>query len=1220
MYTTPNGEMVEVNPIALSKKYNELVSRKKQGATIGGSSFAMGTTGTEVTDEEALKSAKKLKEDFPNVDVDNIASELKDIPDEVLANVGKELMQDREQNNPLYQRKLANIKWRNQFEDKIIEDVDKGNITPDDYNRLKESIDRLPEFTGSGDFTNQRTAIQSLAKDIDAYGGADRDKIKENFAIEVSKVYGNAYNNNFKKTIEGSPESKYMNEDAQLGLQYLEDVAPEKARQYDRLKIDPKTLEGDALKGYNHLMQTVEETGIGLQQNSVTEELNQLKADATKYGGLSPEQIQKATDLEKKQEELTQKRNELDKKYPDRVEDKVDDALQEIMGQKIGGLNYFGGTGFNAFKNTAKGAWEAVSTPFMSDASNTLRELSIMGENLEDNRIYHKTDKNKSLLTDTMVIEPDLQKQIDLVKNNGVLSNDEKEMKIYRLLKDNTDKFGRVPIKGGKFNVNPSSIMYGLSDLGTTLLPFIALEAVTGGGATAGAARKFMSTFTAAAATSFHDEYASALLSGKSQSEAYKEAMGMTAISSLAMAGAATPSKIKAMVNPKTSAGKLILSMSDDAIQKVLDKGVPKSLKGIGQAIKERASAVPKQFAGGLKTGAEFEVAMNLANEAKAAIYDTEIDREQNFKQSLIGIGNFGIMGAGLGQMGYKSPTELQKSALLQFGAKPKEYISVLDGLKKDGKVTPAEYDHRKSLIESAEAASKSLPQQLNEKQKADYLYQTVIKNEANKGKSDLPPKQAAEAEKTALVADHTRGLIIDSPTEKQLNDRKTQLEKKLEPKKDADGKAIEIPEKEKLNYEAELEAVNNELETRKSFEKVEMKRKDLVPPPTDTKPTDVKTTTEVSGKDVAEIEKQRQDEIQSGNTNARLIHDTESAQPLTGADENMANKMIEKTISKAKNTDDVHSFMTQLGWNLRGKNIDDFNQFVQDRIDGKTDKTFEEWRNENSDRINKINEKYDKQLADLEKQQSGKDVVVEEGVVDLPALKDVGSTSKAIQDKVTENANKYPNVRVMKINKTKLVSALKSNNNESIEAGKDENGNIYITDGHHRAVRNMMNNVPIDKWDINFNPEIDKSEIGSWEWESMPEWAASNSKQFENISKSYHKAKADGTNPELVKAVEQSLKDQPSPTQEEASVSEVNIKNQKTDEVAEIQKKKAELTEQRDEKIREVGKPEVSMPFLSAKELADSNDPIGNKSKQNDIKERYKKMRELLDCLWAKK
>ena len=130
----------------------------------------------------------------------------------------------------------------------------------------------------------------------------------------------------------------------------------------------------------------------------------------------------------------------------------------------------------------------------------------------------------------------------------------QKRSQLFSLFYKNPDKFGRVPMKGGKWNLNASSILYGINDLVTNLTPFIALEAATGGGATAGAARKFISTFTAAAATSFHDEYANALLSGKSQSEAYKQAMGMTAISSLAMAGANTPSKIKAMVNPQTSA------------------------------------------------------------------------------------------------------------------------------------------------------------------------------------------------------------------------------------------------------------------------------------------------------------------------------------------------------------------------------------------------------------------------------------------------------------------------------------------------------------------------------------------------------------------------------------------------------------------------------------------------------------------------------------------
>ena len=335
-----------------------------------------------------------------------------------------------------------------------------------------------------------------------------------------------------------------------------------------------------------------------------------LKKIATEQGGLSETQIERAKKLEDAQAELTQKREELDRKYPERIENKVDDALQEIMGQKIGFGSYTAGKAWIGIRNTGQGIWEAVSAPFMSDQSNVLRELAIMGEGLEEEKVYHKTDKNKNVVYDEMVFQPDLQKQIDEIKNNVLLTNDQKEQKLYTLLRENTDKFGRVPIKGGKFNVSGSSIMYGLSDLGTSLLPFVGIEAATGGIGGAGAGAKFLRTFTAAAATTFHDEYANAIAEGKPQSEAYKSAMTSTAINSLAMAGAGTPTQIRAMANGKTSAGKLIQSMSDDAIQKVLDKGTPKGLKAIGQAFKERAKELPKQFSEGLKTGAKFEAYM----------------------------------------------------------------------------------------------------------------------------------------------------------------------------------------------------------------------------------------------------------------------------------------------------------------------------------------------------------------------------------------------------------------------------------------------------------------------------------------------------------------------------------------------------------------------------------------------------------------------------------
>ena len=59
-----------------------------------------------------------------------------------------------------------------------------------------------------------------------------------------------------------------------------------------------------------------------------------------------------------------------------------------------------------------------------------------------------------------------------------------------------------------------------------------------------------------------------------------------------------------------------------------------------------------------------------------------------------------------------------------------------------------------------------------------------------------------------------------------------------------------------------------------------------------------------------------------------------------------------------------------------------------------------------------------------------------------------------------------------------------------------------------------------------------------------------------------------------------------------------------------------ADLTEKRDRDIAVASKPDVKLEFVSAKELVDSKDPIGNRNIHNDIKERFKKLKEILDCI----
>lgn len=267
--------------------------------------------------------------------------------------------------------------------------------------------------------------------------------------------------------------------------------------------------------------------------------------------------------------------------------------------------------------------------------------------------------------------------------------------------------------------------------------------------------------------------------------------------------------------------------MSDKEIQNVLSKGTPKGLKAFGQSLQQRAKQIPSNIGEGLKTGAKFEAYMTGANVLN--------DREINFKQALINTANFGILGAGLGQIGFKNPTELQKSHGLEFGKNPDEYIEVAKEMKKNGQLNESELNHRIDLIQKYGEAYKTLPKAndngkpLTQSQQSEYIYNSVIKNEGNKAKSILPPRQAEKAEHTALVADFKNGILLEEPTDKQLETRQSRLEKIIEPKKDDKGIAIELPEKQKKEAEAELQAVKDVIEDNKSAQVADERAKEFL-------------------------------------------------------------------------------------------------------------------------------------------------------------------------------------------------------------------------------------------------------------------------------------------------------------------------------------------------------------------------------------------------------
>jgi hypothetical protein len=69
---------------------------------------------------------------------------------------------------------------------------------------------------------------------------------------------------------------------------------------------------------------------------------------------------------------------------------------------------------------------------------------------------------------------------------------------------------------------------------------------------------------------------------------------------------------------------------------------------------------------------------------------------------------------------------------------------------------------------------------------------------------------------------------------------------------------------------------------------------------------------------------------------------------------------------------------------------------------------------------------------------------------------------------------------------------------------------------------------------------------------------------------------------------------------------------------VVEERKAPNKAEQEMEKKLKQIPKPDVSVPVLSNKDLVDSKDPIGNRAKLAEIQGRQKELQRLINCLWA--
>jgi len=142
-----------------------------------------------------------------------------------------------------------------------------------------------------------------------------------------------------------------------------------------------------------------------------------------------------------------------------------------------------------------------------------------------------------------------------------------------------------------------------------------------------------------------------------------------------------------------------------------------------------------------------------------------------------------------------------------------------LDEAVKNKELTLEQVAERKKVINTSADIIQNMPtknvkgENLTDKEKLDYFYNLLIQDNAKKQKSVLSKAQQAKLEYNAMVADNLVDFIIDPKTPEELIARKKELENFLTPQKDKDGNEIVLNDKERLDAEAQLDAINTHLD-----------------------------------------------------------------------------------------------------------------------------------------------------------------------------------------------------------------------------------------------------------------------------------------------------------------------------------------------------------------------------------------------------------------------
>lgn len=842
-----NNEIVPDNDFDKAIYADELRKRTKVQDNGGGSSFGMGTTNsTVIPDEDAAKIADQIDAELATKKVNSkkIAKDFEGInTEDFFSHEGttKEYMLKLDKENPIkYNNIINNAKT-------VYAIADNSDIhTANRFNQLND----IP-YGSLGGFISGKQEQQDIINSTltgDAKLKA-HERLKEN-----ASPFINAANPDLVDEYNNSPVKNKIDANQYAGLKTLQIFEPEKYQlALDIINTDNVPTGGtkplknllsedlfssqsntkpntnitsyqttDKLIGKETILRQLSEQGRSNLKTSINREqygLNSefekttdpIREEQIKQQYLSNQNFIKSIDEDAKQDDI---------KYPITAKLKFENQAKEITQQAGLGMWEYGANRFGkGFLSTANTIEDVVTGLFGSDKDNIKLQEKRLGEGQRwESQNYLpenlKSENSPYILKPTKELKDEAKKILN-GRNLSDLSEVEKS-KLTELVKNNQDQIETItnPEFGKSKNIFTKATGYQVAGFTGDIASFMAQTMGLGAVGLPAKAAELTTLFTTAYAPSFDE----ATKMGMSHSQAHGYGMVHGGIMMLAGTVSSKFENVKNMLAAsKSPLSKEILGIGEAGWNKIVN-GNKSTIAKIADATKNVAKENAKMIA---TYGVGTSIVGDLANKG---FFNQNISNDEIVSHAVqsakdMAIGSLAMAGVGFISHIAKNPISLlEKTHIWEAGDNPEIGKAKIDEAIVKGDLTQQEGDLRKKAVDNISNLIQKVPQKndkgkdLTDKEKVEYLYNSVVKDKAKEAAKDLPPKQAEVADEKALVAEHTNQIILDQPTETQLQATKKRLEAKLEPKKDAEGKAIEIPEADKKQYQAELQAVNDAL------------------------------------------------------------------------------------------------------------------------------------------------------------------------------------------------------------------------------------------------------------------------------------------------------------------------------------------------------------------------------------------------------------------------